>query len=111
MNVKHAARAALDRAGLMGLYFRFVEWRIVRGQEAPPATDENGLPLPPRELMARVIALADWRAFLSTGAETAKALDKHARKAGLGFGAAHRILDLGCGCGACYPALAADDRG
>ncbi|MHA7872379.1 MAG: class I SAM-dependent methyltransferase [Hyphococcus sp.] len=99
MDVKHAARAALDRAGLMGLYFRFVEWRIARGQEAPPATDEHGLPLPPKALMARVIALSDWRAFLSTGADIAKALDGHARDAGLGFRQAQRILDFGCGCG------------
>lgn len=99
MDMKHAARVALDRAGLMGLYFKLVEWRIARGQEQPPAVDDNGVPIPPLELMARVVAHADWRAFLKTGEATAKALDGHARAAGLGFGDAQHILDFGCGSG------------
>lgn len=99
MDIKQGARVALDRAGLMGLYFKLVEWRIARGKEQPPATDENSVPIPPLELMARVVAHADWRAFLKTGEATAKALDDHARGAGLGFTDAHRILDFGCGSG------------
>ena len=99
MDIKHAARMVLDRAGLMGLYFKLVEWRIARGQEKPPAADENGVPIPPLELMARVVAHADWRTFLKTGEATAKALDGHACGAGLGFADAQNILDFGCGSG------------
>ena len=99
MDLKNAARATLDRVGLLGLYFKLVEWRIARGQEQPPATDDNGVPIPPLKLMARVVAHADWRAFLKTGEHTATALDGHGRDGGMGFADARDILDFGCGSG------------
>ncbi len=97
--LKQAARRVLHRTGLLQLYFRAVEWRLARGRDAPPAADDNGTPIPPLRLMALTVAHADWRAFLKTGAATAKALDKHAAKAGLSFADAQRILDFGCGAG------------
>ncbi len=98
-NVKSALRGALYRAGLIQLYFRAVEWRLARGQEAPPAADAHGVPIPPLNLMALTVAYADWKAFLKTGEATAKALDGHASAAGLPFASAARILDFGCGAG------------
>ncbi|MEQ8749693.1 MAG: class I SAM-dependent methyltransferase [Amphiplicatus sp.] len=96
---KAFARNAAMGLGLSALYFRFVEWRMKRGREAPPPADADGVPIPPLELMARVVAYADWRQFLETGAETATALDSYAAEAGTGFAGARRILDLGCGAG------------
>ncbi|GJL92186.1 MAG: hypothetical protein DHS20C04_18450 [Hyphococcus sp.] len=71
----------------------------MQGRNAPPATDENGTPIPPLKLMAQTVAHADWRAFLKTGEATAKALGKHATEAGFSFSQAGRILDFGCGAG------------
>ncbi len=99
LDLKNTARIILDRAGLLGIYFKLVEWRIARGQEQPPAVDDHDVPIPPLSLMARVVAHADWRAFLKTGEATAKALDGHALDAGLGFADAQNILDFGCGSG------------
>lgn len=96
---KQFVRGAMDRVGLTPLYFRFIEWRMARGREKPPATDENGAPIPPLELMARVSAHADWREFLASGERTATALAGYAADAGAPFATAQRILDLGCGCG------------
>lgn len=97
--LKNALRAALYRVGLIQLYFRAVEWRLSRGREAPPATDEHGVPIPPLNLMALTVAYADWKAFLKTGEATAKALASHASAAGLPLSGAKRILDFGCGAG------------
>ncbi len=97
--LKNALRGVLYRAGLIQLYFRAVEWRLARGQEAPPATDAHGVPIPPLNLMALTVAYADWKAFLRTGEATAAALDGHASAAGLPFVSAARILDFGCGAG------------
>lgn len=99
MRLKAFARNAAMGLGLSALYFRFVEWRMKRGREAPPAADADGVPIPPLGLMARVVAYADWRQFLATGEATAKALDSYAGEAGTGFAGARRILDLGCGAG------------
>lgn len=97
--VRKLARTALTRLGLAPVYFRLVEWRLTRGRETPPATDDDGVPIPPLALMARVVAHADWRLFLRSGAATARRLDAHAARAGLPFRAAQRILDFGCGAG------------
>lgn len=94
-----AARRALHRTGLLQFYFRAVEWRLARGRDAPPDSDDNGTPIPPLRLMALTVAHADWRAFLKTGAATATALDRRAANAGLSFTDARRILDFGCGAG------------
>ncbi|WP_425410183.1 class I SAM-dependent methyltransferase [Hyphococcus sp.] len=97
--VKRAARAALNRLGLIGLYFWLLERRKSYGREAPPAADERGVPIPPLAMMARVVAHADWRAFLKTGEASAKTLDHYAAQGGVPFAEARRILDFGCGCG------------
>ncbi|MEQ8936323.1 MAG: class I SAM-dependent methyltransferase [Amphiplicatus sp.] len=96
---KAIVRNAAMGLGLSALYFRFVEWRMKRGREAPPAADADGVPIPPLELMARVVAYADWRQFLATGEATARSLDRYAAEAGINFADAARILDLGCGAG------------
>ena len=97
--LKQAARRALGALGLDGAYLRFNDWRLSRGGEAPPAADEAGVPIPPREMMARTVGHADWRAFLKAGERDAQTLDAYAREGGAGFAEAARILDLGCGCG------------
>jgi SAM-dependent methyltransferase len=97
--LKRAVRKLLHRTGLLPLYFRAVVWRLARGRDAPPEEDNNGVAIPPLNLMAMTVAHADWRAFLRTGETTAKALDKHAIDAGLSFADAGCILDFGCGAG------------
>ncbi|MEO1135693.1 MAG: methyltransferase domain-containing protein, partial [Pseudomonadota bacterium] len=97
--LKGKAITALNATGLIGLYFRYLEWRLSRGRAAPPTVDAHGVPIPPLALMIRVVAHADWEMFLRTGEETATALDVHATEAGLPFRACQRILDFGCGCG------------
>ncbi len=99
VRLKKRALALLQRAGLIQLYFGIAVHRMVRGREEPPATDADGMPIPPLALMAQTVAHADWRAFLKTGEATAAALNKHASEAGLSFAQSGRILDLGCGAG------------
>lgn len=99
MMLKGAARAVLGKLGLLAVYFRLHEWRASKGKEKPPATDEHGVSIPPLALMARVVAHADWRAFLKTGAANAQTLNEYASEAGVSFAKARRILDFGCGSG------------
>ncbi len=99
MILKRLMRGAADRIGVTEIYLHYLEWRLIRNREKPPRLDEHGAPIPPLALMARVAGHADWRVFLSSGAQMAKSLDMHAAEAGLGFAQANRILDFGCGCG------------
>lgn len=98
-SIKRLARDAALAAGFSGLYFRYLDWRRSRGLEKPPAADADGVPIPPLEMMFRVVAHADWREFLRTGEETARALARYAGEAGVDFRNASRVLDLGCGSG------------
>jgi SAM-dependent methyltransferase len=99
MTFRSTARAAAQSLGLMPLWFRYVEWRISRGERDAPRADAQGVPIPSPYLRVLVSGAADWRAFLETGEATAKRLDGYASDAGLPFRDAKRILDLGCGVG------------
>ncbi len=92
-------RDAAIHAGLSEAYFRYLGWRRSRSRERPPAADADGVPIPPLEMMVRVVAHADWREFLRGGGEAAGAIAARAEEAGVDFRNANRVLDLGCGCG------------
>lgn len=97
--VKAAARRLLYGPALAKWTHRYAEWRAAQGLEAPPATDENGLPIPDRFLITMVAGTIDWRYFLTAGEAAlstfAGLVDKH----GGDFRGAGRVLDFGCGCG------------
>lgn len=99
MTLGRSLRKLADRAGLRRIYFHYLEWRLSQGREKPPRCDEGGAPIPSLALMARTAGHADWRRFLQSGEDMAKALDLHSTQAGLSFAQANRILDFGCGCG------------
>jgi len=79
----------------------FRSWELYAASRypRPPATDENGLPIPDRLRMVQVVAHADWRTFLQTGAATIGSFDALLTRHGGGFDQAGAVLDFGCGCG------------
>lgn len=99
MTFRQTVRELAGMTGLTPLYLRLSSWRRMRGAEPSPAADETGVPVPPLELMARVVGHADWRAFLKEGEAIAHALDGFAEEGGVSVSGAGRILDLGCGSG------------
>lgn len=89
----------LARIGVAHWLLRYLEWRRSRTDDAAPAVDKDGAPMPPPYLMYLVGATTDWRFFLKNGREAVQAFAALIDAHGGDFRGARRILDFGCGCG------------
>ncbi len=92
-------RRFLARTGLLGPAFRLREWSRALAGPAVPATGPDGLPLPRRIHMVRVVSHCDWRQFYDSGAAQAAVFAELAQAAGVPLASAGTVLDWGCGCG------------
>lgn len=79
--------------------FRWREFKLSRAGPAPPQPGPDGLPLPDRWRMMRVVNSPDWRYFLSSGAEIMEFFLDVAHAAGGDWRSGGTLLDYGCGCG------------
>lgn len=92
-------RRILAATGLLRPAFRLRErLRALEGDE-PPALGPDGLPLPRRIHMVRVVGHGHWRQFYETGADNAATYAAIAADAGRPLSQAQVLLDWGCGCG------------
>jgi SAM-dependent methyltransferase len=90
--VKRRLLRLLDRAGLLGAAYRAYERMLaLRGRHDRSADD--GLPLPPAELIVRVAGTADVDWFLEGGRLGYETVRAHVP------GRPESVLDFGCGCG------------
>lgn len=92
-------RSAVRSLGLLGPYYRFVEWRGAMAYPKPPALANDGKPLPSRLAMMRIIGVSDWRTYYDQGLATARMLVETARAVGAEPSRWTAVLDWGCGCG------------
>ena len=92
-------RQGLAAVGLLRLAFRLRERLRARGWARPPQLAPDGLPLPDRLLMVRVVGHADWRQFYETGQAHAAVFAEMAEAVGRPLSQAGAVLDWGCGCG------------
>jgi SAM-dependent methyltransferase len=95
----HPLRSIVRGIGLLGPYYRLLEWRIAMQSPKPPRVAEDGKPLPDRLAMMRIGGNADWRFFYTRGKATAQTLVNAARAAGADPATWKSVLDWGCGCG------------
>jgi len=92
-------RQFLARTGLLGPAFRAREWLRALTGPAVPAIGPDGLPLPRRIHMIRVVSHCDWRQFYESGQQQAAVFAELAEAAGAPLSQAATVLDWGCGCG------------
>jgi len=97
--LKNMARRVLYGPALAKWTHRYGEWRAARDLEAPPETDEAGLPIPDRFLITMVAGRIDWRYFLEAGQTALKTFQILVDDHGGNFRNARAVLDFGCGCG------------
>src|SRR5689334_20496366 len=93
------ARRALAATGLLLPAFRLRETIRALQFPPPPAKAPDGLPVPTRLNMVRVVGHANWEQFYETGRLQAEVFAALAAEAGAPFGQASTLLDWGCGCG------------
>lgn len=93
------SKAALAPIG--GDYWlnRLAEWAKSQAGDKPPATDEDGLPIPSPYIICLVAGTPQWRFFLKNGHESAQVFAEAVDRHGGDFQNAGRVLDFGCGCG------------
>lgn len=87
---------ALEVSGLIGVLHRRQERRLA---QAPASPFDDGLPMPPAELLVLVGASSDGRWFSEGGREHAAMFSSLAGKHGVDVAKAADVWDLGCGCG------------
>jgi SAM-dependent methyltransferase len=92
-------RRVLAGTGLLEPVFRLREWQRALGGGAVPALGPDGLPLPRRIHMVRVVGHANWRQFYESGRIDAAFFAELAEAAGVPMGSARTVLDWGCGSG------------
>lgn len=92
-------RRYLARTGLLGPAFRLREWTRALAGPPVPAVGPDGLPLPRRIHMVRVVSHCDWRQFYDSGRAQAAVFAELAEAAGVPLRSAGTVLDWGCGCG------------
>lgn len=95
----HPLRPVVRGLGLLGPYYRFMEWRAAMAAPRPPRLADDGKPLPGRLAMMRIGGTSDWRFFYERGRATARTLIDAARAAGADPALWQAALDWGCGCG------------
>lgn len=92
-------RRTLRKSPLLLPAFWWKEYRLSLTAPPPPATAPDGLPLPDRWRMTRVVNSPDWKAFYENGRTTATFLFDQAEAHGGGWADARNLFDFGCGCG------------
>ena len=97
--LKRPVRSVLRLPGVRHWLYRLHEYRLANASDDWPKADESGVPLPSAYLMQTVVGHSDWRKFLEHGGETAQVISDIVTRNGKPFEEAHRLLDLGCGCG------------
>jgi 2-polyprenyl-3-methyl-5-hydroxy-6-metoxy-1,4-benzoquinol methylase len=102
-----ATRLALDRLGVLPTvydvrarlgYLRSRELRA-RNRALAETARENGLPLPPPELVYTVAGHFDLSLFLRSGVDHARFIRERLQASGVVIERAAALLDFGCGCG------------
>ena len=99
MAVRKTLRKLAWSPALVRVSQRVQEWRLARDFDPAPATDEDGLPLPPPFYMTMVGGRLRWDGFLMAGEREVRAFADAVDRNGGDFANAKRLLDLGCGCG------------
>lgn len=94
-----ALEQVLSRLGLLAPAFRARECLRAAKWPRPPAKGPDGLPLPGRINMVRVVSHADWNDFYDTGAAAMAYFADITKEIGAPMSEARAILDWGCGCG------------
>src|SRR5438445_7508181 len=101
-------RVALDRLGLLPTVYdvrarlRYLRSRELqaRNRALAAAARENGLPLPPPELVYAVAGHFELSEYLQSGVDHARFIRARLRAAGVEIERAAALLDdFGCGCG------------
>jgi len=92
-------KRGLAAVGLLRPAFRLRERLRARSWRKPPPLAPDGLPLPDRLLMVRVVGHADWTQFYETGQAHAQVFADLAASVGRPLSDARAVLDWGCGCG------------
>lgn len=92
-------RSVVRGAGLLGPYYRAIEFRRAMSYPKPPKLAPDGKPLPNRLAMMRIGGVSDWKFFYERGRVAAETLVAAARSAGADPAQWQAVLDWGCGCG------------
>jgi SAM-dependent methyltransferase len=94
--LRRLVRRGMERTGLIGPYYRFLERRLARAESD---IVDDGRPMPPPGLRVAVVGGAGQRWFSQTGRADAAKFLALAEAAGLPAAGAVDVLDWGCGCG------------
>lgn len=95
----------MERVGLIGPYYRWLERRIAK---QPGESIEDGRPMPPRELIVAVSGGAGERWFSERGEADAVRFLQFAEAHGVASDGPISVLDFGCGSGRIARWLAGD---
>lgn len=90
---------ALERLRLLAPAYRLYERLLAAGPARSAHVADDGLPLPPRDLIVRVAGTADPDWFLHSGRLAAGSLRAALMRHRLAVEDFHALLDFGCGCG------------
>jgi SAM-dependent methyltransferase len=86
----------MELTGLIGPYYRAIEWYIAR---EPTRSIDDGRPMPPADLRVLVSGTAQQDWFSARGRADGTKFIELARSHGLDTRAPIDVLDFGCGCG------------
>lgn len=97
--MKNLLLRALERVRLLGAAYRIYERALSLRPGRTPSVADDGLPLPPRDLIVRVTGTADPTWFVESGRLAAGALRTALMRNGLNVEQFESLLDFGCGSG------------
>jgi SAM-dependent methyltransferase len=97
--VKNLLLLTLERLRLLGPVYRVYERALALGPDRASAVPDDGLPLPPRDLIVRVTGSADPDWFVESGRLAAGSIRTALMRHGLNVEQFDSLLDFGCGCG------------
>lgn len=96
--LRNIARTTLVTLGMAHLATRLLKRRDSSDGDSP-ATDDDGVAMPPAYLMYLISGMTSWRVYLKYGATAAREFAALVDRNGGDFRGARRMLDFGCGCG------------
>jgi SAM-dependent methyltransferase len=97
--VKNLLLRALERLRLLGPAYRGYERGLALKPGRIPTVADDGLPLPPRDLIVRVTGSPDPGWFVESGRLAAGSIRAALMRNGLNVEHFASLLDFGCGCG------------